>query len=189
MDSEYNIFECLPDGAVVWRGSVRGLARARLRLQVLAKEARNEYFAMRLPTREVVFRAGADRSEAALAKRIFQIAYAEQLREMRADELRRHGYGVLSVVGNKAAKALLATLQVKEDDIAFFLVGSAAPKSTRSEMVAWLKSRYPSVRIIALNPLHEQIEAADFNVLENGPELWLPLLLNVEGRPTGSSGA
>jgi hypothetical protein len=187
MDSEYHIFEYLPDGSVIWRGKAKGLESARLKLQELANEAGNDYFAVRLPTREVVFRAAAGRSEAALAKRVFQIAYTEDLRRLRADLLRGYGFGVVSVIGNEAAKALLTALHLKGDDIAFFMVGHGAPQSARNEIVAWLKSKYPSVRIIALNPPDEQVQAADFNVLQNGPELWLPLLASTSAGPSGTA--
>jgi surfactin synthase thioesterase subunit len=181
MDSDYNLFECLPDGSVMWRGSVKGLESARLKLQELAEGTDNDHFAIRLPAREVVFRADADRSAAELAKRVFQIAYTEHLRQQRADLLRGHGYGVVSVIGNEAAKTLLTALRLRGDDIALFMVGHGAPESVRNEMVAWLRSRYPSVRIIALNPPNQQIQAADFNVLQNGPELWLRLLVSTAG--------
>jgi hypothetical protein len=46
-------------------------------------------------------------------------------------------------------------------------------------MVAWLRARYPRVRIIALNPPAEQIPTADYNVLQNGPEKWLLIVGNV----------
>jgi hypothetical protein len=106
MDSEYNIFECLPDGSLLWRESVSGLLSARARLQELARTASNDYIAMRLPTREVVFRADASRKEVVFAKRVFQVAYTERLRKQRAELLRSRGYGVLSVIGNEAAKVV-----------------------------------------------------------------------------------
>ena len=187
MDSEYHIFECLPDGSVLWRGNAKGLESARSKLQELADEASNDYLAIRLPTREVVFRADAGQSEVALAKRVFQVAYTEHLRTLRADLLRSRGYGVVSVIGNEAAKRLLAALQLKRDDISFFMVGHAAPESTRNEMAAWLKSAYPTARILALNPPNQQIRAADFNVLQNGPELWLPLIVGTAGGLSGAA--
>jgi hypothetical protein len=46
-------------------------------------------------------------------------------------------------------------------------------------MVAWLKGRYPGVRIIALNLPDEAIPIADYNVPHDEPELWLPIVRNV----------
>jgi len=178
------MFECLPDGSVLWKGTVRGLESTRFLLQELARKTSNDHFAIRLPMREVVFRADAGRSGATLAKRVFQVAYTENLRKLRADLLRSCGYGVVSVKGNETAKALLAAIQLKRDDISFFMVGHAAPESTRNEMAAWLRSIYPTARIIALNPPNQQIPAADFNVLQNGPELWLPIV-GAAGGPSG----
>ena len=176
MDSEYNIFECLPDGSVIWRESVSGLVSTRARLQELARTASNDYIAMRLPTREVVFRADASRKEVVLAKRVFQVAYTERLRKQRAELLRSRGYGVLSVIGNEAAKAVLSALRIPGDDIYLFIVGHGAPEQARKEIVDWLKGHYPNVRILAFNPPNQMVPNADYNVLQNGPELWLPLL-------------
>ena len=110
---------------------------------------------MCVATRDLVFRADGSGSEPVLANRVFQIAYTEKLRNVRADLLRSQGYGVLSVIGNDAAKTLLRTLQIPSEEITFFMVGHAAPKSTRNEMIDWLRTRYPSVRIIRVESRHE----------------------------------
>lgn len=170
MDSEYNIFECLADGSVVWREDVSGLIKARRQLNALAQEG--EFFAIQLPTRQILFPVAAP----AIGKRVFQIAYTEKLCKERAEVLRRRGYGVLSVIGNKAAVTLLSTIQLRSADITLFVVGHAAPEAARKEMVAWLRQNYPNVKILVLNPPHQRIAAADYNVLQNGHELWLPLL-------------
>ncbi len=44
-------------------------------------------------------------------RRIFQIAYDEDLGLQRAELLRSGGYGVISVMGNQAAKLLLSSIQ------------------------------------------------------------------------------
>jgi hypothetical protein len=178
MDLQYDIFECLQDGSVAWRDSVTGLIAARQRLQEFSHSGGNDYFAMRLPTREVVFRADGVRKEVSLAKRVVQIAYTEKLRTERADVLRSRGYGVLSVLGNEPAKILLTALKIPCAEIAFFIVGHAAPDATRKEIVDWLKTLCPHVKIIALNPPNQQILRADYNVLQNGPESWLPIIAN-----------
>lgn len=79
-------------------------------------------------------------------------------------------------MGNEAAKTLLTTLGVRPDDIAFFIVGHAAPQSTRKAMVDWLRSRYPSAKILLLNPPNEEIDGADYNQVQDGPELWLEVI-------------
>jgi hypothetical protein len=56
------------------------------------------------------------------------------------------------------------------------MIGHRAPEVTRSEMARWLKSKYPQVKILALNPLGQIVPGADHNALLNEPELWLPLL-------------
>jgi len=43
-------------------------------------------------------------------------------------------------------------------------------------MIDWLKMNYPRVKILALNPLTQQLPNADYNILQNGPEACLPLV-------------
>ena len=68
-------------------------------------------------------------------KRIFQIAYTEQLRSESAEFLRCLGYAVISVIGNEAAKALLCANP--HNGLALFIVGHAASEQTRKEKVDW----------------------------------------------------
>jgi hypothetical protein len=42
-----------------------------------------------------------------------------------------------------------------------FIVGPAAPEDTRREIVDWLKEKYPTVKIPALHPPHQQVSNAD----------------------------
>jgi hypothetical protein len=181
MMKEYEIFECLPDGSVMWRAHASGLIDARRSLRELTKASERECFAMELANRTVLFPADGP----ALGKRVFQIAYAEAACKQRAGVLRRLGYGVLSVMGNVAAKNLLTKTQVDPNDIAVFMVGHAAPAALRKEIAQWLKRTYPAVKIIALNPPDEHVATADYNTLPNNPELWLPLVAAT--RPTLAS--
>jgi hypothetical protein len=43
-------------------------------------------------------------------------------------------------------------------------------------MVAWLKSNYPKVKVVALNPSKEQLLGADYNVVLDEHDEWLLLL-------------
>ena len=77
------------------------------------------------------------------------------------------------MLGNEAAKVLLSSIQHYD----LFIVGpAAAPEERRQQMVDWLKEKYPTVKILALNPPHQQVANADYNVIESGPENWLPLV-------------
>jgi hypothetical protein len=79
------------------------------------------------------------------------------------------------VIGNAAAQVLLSANPHK--DLAFFIVGHAAPSEpTREEMVDWLKEKYPKVKVLALNPPNSQLPRADYNATQNGPENWLPFV-------------
>jgi hypothetical protein len=175
MDREYHLFECLRDGSVVWRAKAHGLQSTEARIKELVSSTGNNHFAMYLPNLEIVYRlsVSAARLHAAATKRIFQIAYSEKLRNERAELLRHLGYRVISVIGNESAKVLLKSIQL---DIALFIVGHAASEKTRNEMANWLKAEYPTVRILALNPPNEWLAGADYNVIQNGPEKWLPLV-------------
>lgn len=175
MEREYNIFECLADGSVQWRGTVVGLHNARTKLEEIARYSQNDHFAMDLPTRNIVLRTDLLRREVITPKKVCQIAYDDNLRLQRAHLLRSHGYGVVSIFGNEAAKLLLSTLRANHE-FAFFIVGHAAPEQTRREIIDWLRKNYPGVKIIALNPPQESIPIADYNVIQNGPEEWLRLV-------------
>jgi hypothetical protein len=175
LEREYNIFECLPDGSVQWRGTVVGLQNARTKLEEIARDSQNDHFAMHLPTRNIVLRTDLLRKEVVTPKAVCQISYDDNLRQQRANLLRSRGYGVVSVIGNEAAKLLLSTLRANYE-FGFFIVGHAAPEQTRKEMIDWLRKNYPGVKIIALNAPQESIPMADYNVIQNGPEAWLRLV-------------
>jgi len=110
-----------------------------------------------------------------VTKRIFQIAYDEQLGLRRAELLRSLGYGVISVIGNDPTKVLLTSIQHYD----LFILGYAAPEETRTEMIDWIRVKYPKVKIVALNAPHQQLLNADYNVTLNGPENWLPFVRSI----------
>ena len=61
-----------------------------------------------------------------------------------------------------------------------FILGEAAPKETREEMIQWLRKEYPKVKIVALNARrHRRLPDADYNVTVNGPDAWLSLVASV----------
>jgi hypothetical protein len=41
---------------------------------------------------------------------------------------------------------------------------------------SYLKAKYPNVKVLALNPSNQQLPDADYNVVQNGPEKWLPFV-------------
>jgi hypothetical protein len=107
------------------------------------------------------------------AKRIvFQIGYEERETKARAEMLRRFGHEVISVTHNEAAKVALSSYH----DVDLFIVGHTAPQQTREEMVVWLKTNYPKVKIVALNPSKQHLLGADYNVVLNDHDEWLSLL-------------
>jgi hypothetical protein len=164
----YEILEVMPDGSTVKRAVVFGLEFAKVALEALSKRSSNECIAADGKTHQVVAQMNLPPAKRSL-KRIFQIAYDEEAGIRSAELLRSRGYGVISVLSNEAAKVLLSAIQ-KYD---LFIVGNAAPEEYRREMVDWLKTHYPNVKIVALNPPHQPLPNADYNALQNDPESWL----------------
>jgi hypothetical protein len=48
---DYFVFEKLPDGSAVWRDCVLGMENVEMRLQELARESNNKFFALNLGDR------------------------------------------------------------------------------------------------------------------------------------------
>ena len=113
-------------------------------------------------------------SRASSLRRIFVISYDEEIGVQRSELLKARGYGVISVIGNEAAKVLRGSIQHYD----LFIVGHAAPEEARREMVNWLKAQYPGIKILALNPPDQEVPSADFNV-PHGPENWLSIVSKV----------
>lgn len=168
MYRSYEILEVMPDGSTVKRMVVHGLEFAKVTLEDLAKRTSNECIAADERTHQVIAQLNLPPGKRAM-KRIFQIAYDEEAGLGTADLLRSRGYAVISVLSNEAAKILLSSIQ-KYD---LFIVGHAAAEKCRSEMVDWLKTHYPNVKVLALNPLDQPLPNADYNALVSDPEGWL----------------
>lgn len=141
-------------------------------MKTWAKRTKAECLAIDAKTHQVVLQLNVNSAKLQAMKRVFQIAYDEEGAVQRTQLLKCRGYAVMSVIGNEAAKAVLSS--VEHYDI--FIVGHAAPEETRREMVDWLWASYPSVKILALNPLNQQIPNADYNAPQNEPENWLPII-------------
>lgn len=165
MDREYDLFERLPDGSIIWRDHTSGLTGAALRLRDIAKSTSNECLAVHLSSGETVarmsLRASGDGRPTLV---LFQIAYDETLAEIRSDLLRKRAYEVTTVLGNEAAKAVLALPQRWD----LFIVGAEAPGKSQTEMVAWLSAKYPNVPILVLTPGEvRELASANYNAASN----------------------
>ena len=102
----------------------------------------------------------------------------------RTDLMRAHGYEVVSVIGNEAAQFVFDLSQSWN----LFIVGDTAQRELREEMAAWLKARFPTIPILALNPPTTPVLCgADYNFESNATELWLPLLSHALNRFPDSS--
>ena len=170
---QYDLFEVLTNGSIVQRASVSGLEAAWQKLYDLAKQTGNECFALHAPTRQVVAQVNVPLALERARKLIFQIAYTETLGIARSEELTRRGYRVTTVIGNERAKIVLTDSPQHYD---LFVLGHGAPDKARSEMVAWLRVKYPNVKILGLNSIQGRLREADYNVLLDGPETWMPIV-------------
>lgn len=171
MDRVYEILEVLPGGSAVKRNVVAGLEFAHVTLEELSKHTTNECIAADEKTHQVVAQMNVPPPKRTI-KRIFQIAYDEKAGFQRTELLRSRGYGVISVLGNQAAKVLLSSIQPYD----LFIVGHAAPEENRREMVDWLRTKYPKVKILVLNPSDQPLPNADYNALPEDPEVWLVII-------------
>lgn len=169
MHRVYELFEVSANSSPQKITAVPGLESAKAALQDFAKHTGNECFAADSSTHQIVMQLNVPRSR---LRRIFLICYDVDLAVLRAELLRSRGYGVISVIGNDAAKVLLSSIQPYD----LFIVGDAAPQEIRREMADWLKSQYPAVKILALNPPDQQLPVADYNAPEKTPENWLPII-------------
>ena len=180
----YELFEIMPTGSPHRVSVVSGLGFAKAALQRLAKDTTNECYVADRETHQIMMQINVARATRA-ARRIFHIAYDEYLGLRRSELLRARGYAVISVSGNEAAKLLLSSIQHFD----LFIVGHAAPEETRREIVGWLKAEYPGVKILALNPPHQQVLRADCNARQNRPETWLPIVAQLLGDAATTPGA
>jgi hypothetical protein len=166
----FHIFK-VGSGGVRWiLESAADLERAKARVRVLAASSPGEYIIANQETGEKI-------SIKSPAKRImFQIGYDEKGLNARAELFRRFGHEVISVADNAAAKHALSSAH----NVDLFVVGHTAPEQTRKEMVDWLKTNFPKVKIVALNPsANHQLSGADCNVVLNDWDEWLSLLAAV----------
>jgi hypothetical protein len=165
----FDIFKIEENGDVLWIRSADDLKAARLAIVDLMAASPHEYIIHSHNTNNdlIIKPSTKRRTEKPV---IFQIAYDEQLMKTRAELLKSHGFTVISVIGNEAAKAALAAPR----HYSLFIIGTSAPNKVRREMADWLKANYPKVPLLALNPPYQQeLEPADYNVILNGPEEWL----------------
>ena len=160
----YELFEFLPDRSLSWRGHVRGLRGAQATVWKLADEAGTECFAVDSTGTDIILARTPLRG----AKRIFQIAYSTAL-ATRAHLLLRNGYDVTSVSGNQVAQFVLQGNSAYD----LFVLGHGAPQAVRIQMVAWLRSRYPNVRVVALNARGHVIDGLRFNAPNEPSSAWL----------------
>ena len=168
----YEVIEVLPNGSRQMVTVVSGLEFAKAALEDLAKHTNDECLVVDAATHQVVLQLNVQSAKLHATKRVFQIAYNEELALQRIQLLKSRGYIVMSVIGNEAAKVVLRPTQHYD----LFIVDHAAPEETRKQIVDWLRANYAKAKILALNPPGQQILGADFNVTDDAPDKWVPIV-------------
>ena len=161
----FHIFKVQSDGSLRWTEAAENVERAKARVRLLAASSPGEYVITNMTGEKI--------SVKTLPKRIvFQIGYNEKELNARAELFRRCGHEVISVADNEAAKQALTSIH----NVDIFVVGHTAPEQTRKEMVDWLKTNFPKVKVVALIPsASHQLQRADYNVVLNDWDEWISL--------------
>ena len=167
MSQQFHIFKVERDGSVRLIEEASDVERARARVKKLAAFSPGEYIIDNQQTGERIC------IKSPVKQIVFQIGYDEKELHARAELFRRCGHQVVSVEDNEAARRALTSIQ----NVDVFVVGNTAPEETRKEMVDWLKTNFPKVRVVALIPsaIH-QLPSADYNIVLNDWDEWLSLL-------------
>ena len=167
MSQQFHISKVESDGGLRLIEQADDLERARDRVKKLAAFSPGEYVIANQQTGEKVS------IKTHVKQIVFQIGYDEKDLNARAELFRRCGHHVISVADNSAAKAALTSAQ----NVDVFVVGPNATEQTRKEMVDWLKTNFPKVKIVALIPsVGRQVPQADYNIVLNDWDEWLSLL-------------
>lgn len=167
MSQQFHIFKVEGDGSLRLLEEASELERARARVKRLAAFSPGEYIIANQSTGERIS------IKSPVKQIVFQIGYDEKDLNARAELFRRCGHQVVSVADNEAAKLALSAIE----NVDVFVVGHTVPEETRKEMVDWLKTNFPKVKVVALIPsASHQLPRADYNIVLNDWDEWLSLL-------------
>ena len=165
MLSPFHILKVQSDGSRRWIEGAVSVERAKARVQLLAASSSDKYVISNLTGHEISIKS---------SKRVmFQIGYDERELSARAELFRRVGHEVISVPNNEAAKNALTAVH----NVDVFVIGHSAREQTRKDMVDWLKTNFPKVKVVALiRSANRQLPRADYNIVLNDWDKWLSLL-------------
>jgi putative intracellular protease/amidase len=167
MPQQFHISRVENNGSLRLIERADNLERAKARVKKVAAFSPGEYVITNQETGEKIS------VKSHVKQIVFQIGYDEKELNARAELFRRCGHEVVSVADNEAAKRALTSIQ----SVDVFVVGHTAPEETRKEMVDWLKTNFPKVKIVALIPsANRQLPRADYNIVLNDWDEWLSLL-------------
>ena len=167
MSQQFHICKVESNGSLRLIEQADDVERARERVKKLSAFSPGEYVISNQQTGEKIS------IKSHVKQIVFQIGYDEKDLNARAELFRRCGHHVISVVDNLAAKHALTSIQ----NVDVFVVGPNAPEETRKEMVDWLKTNFPKIKVVALIPSAScQVPRADYNIVLNDWDEWLSLL-------------
>ena len=167
MSQPFHICKVESDGSLRLIEQADGLQRARDRVKKLSAFSPGEYVIANQQTGEKIS------IKSHVKQIVFQIGYDEKDLNARAELFRRCGHQVISVADNAAAKHALTSIE----NVDVFVVGPNAPEESGKEMVDWLKTNFPKVKVVALIPsASRKLPSADYNIVLNDWDEWLSLL-------------
>src|SRR5207244_5243718 len=112
-----------------------------------------------------------------MAAHILQVAYYNNLEEIRAKLVEAAGCQVTSVLGIDNAMGLNGAVIATADLV---VVGFSTPHSVRAAMVHWFKAHYPKIPVVALQFYGcEKFAEADVDTLSEDPTIWLAQIASI----------
>jgi hypothetical protein len=99
---------------------------------------------------------------------ILHIGYDSLLIGVREAVLERHGYNVVSILGNDAA------MRIANDAADLIIVGNGGRLEERVEIVRWLSKKWPTVPILVMRvDEDERFPEATVEFVGNTPNEWI----------------
>jgi DNA-binding response OmpR family regulator len=102
---------------------------------------------------------------------ILHIGYDPVLIEVREAVLERHGYQVVSIRGNEAAK------RTANDGVDLVIVGNGGRLGERTEIVNWLVKNWPKVPVLVMRASEdESFPEATVEFIGDTPNEWITVI-------------
>jgi len=101
-------------------------------------------------------------------EKILHVGYDSLLIELREAVLHRHGFSVVTVKGNEAAK------QTAPDSFDLVIVGNGGTLEQRQDIVSWFAERWPNLPILVMHAAaEEEFPGATVEFIGDTPQDWI----------------